>query len=48
MPRTPLWPCPSTKSPYTKMPMTIAGTPFSTSSARLTALRTAGGANSIR
>ena len=28
----PLWPCPTTSSPNTKMPITIAGTPFRTSS----------------
>ena len=35
-PAKPLWPCPTTTRPKTKMPITIAGTPFSTSSARPT------------
>ena len=47
-PAQPLWPRPTTIRPKTKIPITIAGTPFSTSSTRLTAVRIAGGANSIR
>ena len=43
-----LWPWLTTRRPKTKMPITIAGMPLRTSSARLTAVRTDGLANSFR